>query len=69
MQTKPVYTVSWYPPDNEWVAVSSNHPYLSWLAASPEEALEGLIALVKDVEEDMKNDYMLESAFRPSGEE
>ena len=47
------YRVTWSAEDQEHVATCVELPSLSWLAASPAEALLGLQELVADVLEDM----------------
>lgn len=47
------YRVAWSTEDNEHVATVIELPSLSWLAATPLEALSGLAALVHDVVADM----------------
>jgi len=48
------YRVQWSKDDNEYVATVAEFPSLSWLAASPSEAISGAISLVGDVIEDLK---------------
>ncbi|GAA1379712.1 type II toxin-antitoxin system HicB family antitoxin [Luteococcus sanguinis] len=47
------YRVTWSPEDDEFVATCVEFPSLSWLAASPEDALSGLRAVVDAVVADM----------------
>ena len=47
------YRVTWSVDDEEFVATCVEFPSLSWLAASPEDALSGLRAVVDDVVTDM----------------
>lgn len=47
------YRVSWSVEDQEHVGLCAEFPSLSWLAASPHEALAGIRALVHEVLEDM----------------
>lgn len=47
------YRVTWSVEDEEFVATCVELPSLSWLAASPEDALRGLRELVAEVVEDM----------------
>ena len=47
------YRVSWSPEDQEHVGLCVEFPSLSWLAASPDEALAGIRKLVCDILEDM----------------
>lgn len=48
------YRVTWSEEDQEYVALCAEFPSLSWLAASPEEALSGIRTLVADVIADMQ---------------
>ena len=48
------YRVTWSEEDNEYVGLCAEFPSLSWLEASPEEALSGIRALVKKVVADLK---------------
>jgi predicted HicB family RNase H-like nuclease len=47
------YRVTWSAEDGEFVAVCLELPSLSWLAASPQEALTGVEAVVRDAVADM----------------
>lgn len=47
------YRVAWSVEDNEHVATVAEFPSLSWLAATPVEAIEGLVELVREVVTDM----------------
>lgn len=47
------YRVTWSVEDKEHVGLCAEFPSLSWLAASPHEALAGIRALVQEVLEDM----------------
>ena len=47
------YRVAWSVEDEEHVATVAEFPSLSWLAPTPEEALTGLVELVRNVIEDM----------------
>lgn len=42
------YTVTWSPPDEEFLATVADFPSLSWLASSRDVALFRLVALVRD---------------------
>ena len=42
--------------DDEYVATTTAHPSLSWLAPTPEEALAGLRALVLAVQQDLSDE-------------
>ena len=48
------YRVTWSEEDREYVGVCLEFPSLSWLAATPEEALSGIRAVVADVVADMR---------------
>ena len=50
---KYTYRVTWSDEDNEFVGLCAEFPMLSWLAASPEEALKGIRSIVNDCVEDM----------------
>jgi predicted HicB family RNase H-like nuclease len=50
---KYTYRVSWSEEDDEFVALCAEFPGLSWLAASREEALKGIVAVVRQSVEDM----------------
>jgi len=57
---KYTYRVTWSGEDEEFVGLCAEFPKVSWLAASPEEALKGIRSVVKDCAEDMaKNDETL----------
>ena len=47
------YRVSWADEDDEYVATCVEFPSLSWLDQSPGGALDGIVALVAEVVEDM----------------
>jgi predicted HicB family RNase H-like nuclease len=47
------YRVTWSPEDGEHVALCAEFPSLSWLAATPEAALEGIRQVVSDIAADM----------------
>lgn len=47
------YRVTWSPEDNEFVATCLEFPSLSWLAGTPQDALDGLRKVVDDVVDDM----------------
>jgi len=49
------YRVTWSPEDNEHVGLCVELPSLSWLAATPEEALTGIRQLVDEVIKDMQS--------------
>jgi predicted HicB family RNase H-like nuclease len=47
------YRVTWSEDDTEYVGLCAEFPSLSWLAASPEEALKGIRKMVADIVKDM----------------
>jgi predicted HicB family RNase H-like nuclease len=47
------YRVTWSEPDSEFVGTVAEFPSLSWLAETQNEALDGIITVVRDVLEDM----------------
>ncbi len=50
---KYTYRVTWSEDDNEYVGLCAEFPSLSWLADTPEKALQGIRNLVADVLFDM----------------
>lgn len=48
------YRVTWSPEDGEHVGLCAEFPSLSWLAASPEEALKGVRQVVAEAVADMR---------------
>lgn len=48
------YRVIWSAEDQEFVGLCAEFPPLSWLAEDQEEALRGIVALVKDTVADME---------------
>jgi len=48
------YRVTWSEEDNEYVGLCAEFPSLSWLAPTPEAALQGIREVVTDVVDDMK---------------
>lgn len=48
------YRVTWSPDDDEHLGLCTEFPSLSWLAATPEDALKGIRRVVSDVLVDMK---------------
>jgi predicted HicB family RNase H-like nuclease len=48
------YRVVWSEEDAQWVGLCAEFPSLSWLAATPEDALRGIRKTVADVVRDMK---------------
>jgi predicted RNase H-like HicB family nuclease len=47
------YRVAWSAEDDEHAATVAEFPSLSWLAADPQEALGGLVDVVRGVIDDM----------------
>ncbi|GBE44949.1 hicB family protein [bacterium BMS3Bbin11] len=50
---KYTYRVLWSEEDEEFVGLCAEFPSLSWLASSPDKALKGIRAVVKDCLSDM----------------
>jgi len=50
------YRVMWSPEDEEFVALCAEFPSLSFLAANQNKALQGMIALINEVLEDMQTE-------------
>jgi predicted HicB family RNase H-like nuclease len=48
------YRVTWSEEDNEYVGLCVEFPSLSWLASTPEAALEGIRQVAADVVADLK---------------
>ena len=48
------YRVIWSEEDSQCVGLSAEFPSLSWLAPTPEKALQGIRRLVSNVTKDMK---------------
>ena len=48
------YRVTWSEEDEEYVGLCVEYPSLSWLAATPQEALEGIRQMVADVVANMQ---------------
>ena len=48
------YRVTWSEEDDEYVGLCAEFPSLSWLEATPEEALKGIRTLVRKVVTDLK---------------
>lgn len=48
------YRVTWSEKDEEYVGLCAEFPSLSWLAASPEDALAGIRSVVAEVVADMQ---------------
>ena len=49
------YRVTWSEDDHEYVGLCVEFPGLSWLAGTPEEALNGIRKVVADVVKDMRS--------------
>jgi len=49
------YRVTWSPEDEEYVGLCAEFPSLSWLAATPEEALIGIREVVDQVVADLES--------------
>ncbi|MGE2733830.1 type II toxin-antitoxin system HicB family antitoxin [Mycolicibacterium vaccae] len=54
MENHYTYRAEWSPEDNEYVGLVAEFPSLSWLAATPAEAVAGVAQLVDDILIDMK---------------
>ena len=48
------YRVTWSEEDKEYIGLCVEYPSLSWLAPTPQEALEGIRQVVADVVADME---------------
>lgn len=48
------YRVTWSPEDGEYVGLCAEFPSLSWLATTPEAALNGIRKVVAQVVKDLK---------------
>ena len=48
------YRITWSAEDAEHVALCAEFPSLSWLAPTPQEALAGILGLVRDVVADLQ---------------
>ena len=48
------YRVIWSDEDEQYVGLCAEFPSLSWLASSPEEALQGILKVADKVVKDMK---------------
>ena len=48
------YRVTWFEEDEEYIGLCAEFPSLSWLAAEPEAALQGIRQVVADVVADMQ---------------
>jgi predicted HicB family RNase H-like nuclease len=47
------YRVTWSDEDSEYVSLCAEFPSLSWLAATPEDALKGMRKLVSEIVTDL----------------
>ncbi len=47
------YRITWSPEDNKHVGLCAEFPSLSWLAPTPDEALDGIQRLVRECLADM----------------
>jgi len=54
MNDRYTYRVTWSEEDNEYVGLCAEFPSLSWLAGTPETALEGIRQMVTDAVVDMQ---------------
>ena len=54
-QDRYTYRVTWSEEDEEYVALCAEFPSLSWLADTPEEALQGIRQVVADVVADLES--------------
>jgi predicted HicB family RNase H-like nuclease len=54
-QDRYTYRVTWSEEDEEYVGLCAEFPGLSWLAATPEEALRGIRRVVAEVVIDLKH--------------
>lgn len=54
MNDRYTYRVTWSEEDEEYVGLCAEFPSVSWLAATPEEALTGIRQVVAEVVSDMK---------------
>ena len=57
MNDRFTYRVTWSEEDAEYVALCAEFPSLSWLAASPEESLAGIRAVVAEAVADMQANH------------
>ncbi len=51
------YRVTWSEEDEEYLGLCAEFPSLSWLAATPEEALAGIRSTVADVVADLRQNH------------
>jgi predicted RNase H-like HicB family nuclease len=49
------YRVTWSEEDQEYLGLCAEFPSLGWLAATPEQALEGIRTVVANVVSDMQS--------------
>lgn len=55
-QDRYTYRVTWSAEDEEYVGLCAEFPSLSWLADTPEDALQGIRQLVSELFSDMAPD-------------
>lgn len=55
-QDRHTYRVTWSEEDSEYVGQCAEFPSLSWLAGTPEDALQGIRQLVSELFSDMAAD-------------
>lgn len=55
-QDRYTYRVTWSAEDEEYVGLCAEFPSLSWLADTPEDALQGIRQLVSELFSDMAAD-------------
>jgi predicted RNase H-like HicB family nuclease len=49
------YRITWSEDDQEHIGLCAEFPSLSWLAATPDEALTGIYDVVREVVKDMQD--------------
>ncbi|MGC4934403.1 hypothetical protein ACLQ3C_12050 [Gordonia sp. DT30] len=62
--SRPEFLVSYSNEDEEWVATSPSFPSLSWLADTPNDAVEGLAQLIGDVLTDLRKEAVEQTRDR-----
>lgn len=55
-QDRYTYRITWSAEDEEYVGLCAEFPSLSWLADTPEDALQGIRQLVSELFSDMAAD-------------
>lgn len=50
------YRIDWSEEDSEYVGLCTEFPSLSWLAETPQAALQGIKDLVRDVTNDIRKE-------------